>query len=66
MNQDDVRFLAGVCTKECAAGPGVQPTLVLLTLLGPGGGIVPPRRIFAYNRAITRASVLKKLDFSQL
>ena len=34
-----------------------------LTLLGPEGGLCPPCRLFAYNRANTRTSVLKKLDF---
>ena len=38
-----------------------------LTLLGPGGGTLwLPCYIFAYNRANTRTSVLKNLDFSQL
>ena len=39
----------------------------LLTLNTPTGATMcPPCHIFVYNRANTRTSVLKKLDFSQL
>ena len=38
-----------------------------LTLFIPTGGtLCPPCHVFAYNRANTRTSRLKKLDFSQL
>ena len=42
-------------------------TFGILTLLGPAGGtLCPPCHVMAYNRANTRMSLLKKLDFFQL
>ena len=39
----------------------------ILTPLGPAWGtLYPPCHVFAYNRANTRTSLLKNLDFSQL
>ena len=69
----DQNFLPGPSWTNWFPGPRCKLKWVKLTLLGPGRGgtLCPPVtylyiRIYVYNRANTRTSLLKKLDFSQL
>ena len=50
-----------VCHGKCSKSKFL--TLRRLTLLGPGGTLCPPCHLYAYNRANTQTSALKKVTF---